>query len=58
MIGYVPLSKQELQRKMTSAGDLYFSCNVFAYAADGRRKKKQPTHADNSVGIISLLFGR
>lgn len=43
---------------MTSAGDLYFSCNVFAYAADGRRKKKQPTHADNSVGIISLLFGR
>lgn len=42
---------------MTSAGDLYFSCNWFAYATDGRRKK-QPTHADKSVGIMSLLFGR
>jgi len=55
VIGYVPLSKQETQRKITSVGDLSFSWNVFAYAADGRGKK-QPAHADKSAGIVSLLF--
>lgn len=36
-------------KKMTSAGDLYFSCNVFAYAADGRRKK-------NSQHMLIILL--
>lgn len=36
---------------MTSVGDLCFSSDVFAYAADGRGKK-QPAHADKSAGMV------